>query len=74
MQIWETKDLKTMKPGNVSRDRFDLMVANDHLVQTAAQQISGGSSNQQTTDDPSIQITMMPMISIEADVTIDTVI
>jgi len=63
-----------MKPGNVSRDRFDVMVANDHLVQTAAQQISGGSSNQQTTDDPSVQTTTMLMISNEAEVTIDAVI
>jgi hypothetical protein len=63
-----------MKPGNVSRDRFDIMVANDHLVQTAAQQISGGWSNQQTTDDPSVQTTTMPMISNEAEVTIEAVI
>jgi hypothetical protein len=44
------------------------------FVETAAQQISGGSSNQQITDDPSVQTTTMPMISSEVEITIDPVI
>jgi len=37
------------------------------LVQTPAQQISGGSSNQQITDDPSVQNTTIHMISSEVE-------
>jgi len=44
------------------------------FVQTAAQQIADGSSDQQTTEDPSVQTTTMLMISNEAEVTIDAVI